>query len=98
MTEETLLEAEEKMEKAVTGARGDYAAIRTGQAAPANFNTISAHYYGAPAPVSQLAAFAVPEPRMVVISPFDVNGRSAITNAVRNTDVGVNPSDDGQII
>lgn len=98
MTEETLLEAEEKMEKAVTVAKEDFAAIRTGRPTPATFNKITAEYYGAPTPINQLASFSVPEPRMVVISPFDINARSAIINAIRNSDLGVNPSDDGQII
>lgn len=98
MTEETLLEAEEKMEKAVTVAKEDFATIRTGRPSPATFNKITADYYGAPTPINQLASFSIPEPRMVVVSPFDVNARSAIVTAIRNSDLGVNPSDDGQVI
>ncbi|MEU0488899.1 ribosome recycling factor [Nocardiopsis changdeensis] len=98
MIEETLLEAEEKMEKAVIVAKEDFAAIRTGRPTPATFNKITVDYYGAPTPINQLASFSVPEPRMVVISPFDVNSRTSIINAIRNSDLGVNPSDDGQVI
>ena len=98
MIEETLLEAEEKMEKAVIVAREDFAAIRTGRPTPATFNRITVDYYGAPTPINQLASFSVPEPRMVVISPFDINSRTSIINAIRNSDLGVNPSDDGQVI
>ena len=98
MTEETLLEAEEKMEKAVTVAKEDFATIRTGRPTPATFNKITVDYYGARTPINQLASFSVPEPRMVVISPFDVNARTEIINAIRNSDLGVNPSDDGQVI
>lgn len=98
MTEETLLEAEEKMEKAVGVAKEDFAAIRTGRPTPATFNKITVDYYGATTPINQLASFSVPEPRMVVISPFDVSARTNIINAIRNSDLGVNPSDDGQII
>lgn len=98
MIEETLLEAEEKMEKAVIVAKEDFAAIRTGRPSPATFNRITVDYYGTQTPINQLASFAVPEPRMVVISPFDINSRTSIINAIRNSDLGVNPSDDGQVI
>ncbi|MBX9386832.1 ribosome recycling factor [Streptomonospora nanhaiensis] len=98
MIEETLLEAEEKMEKAVVVAKEDFAAIRTGRPGPATFNKITAEYYGAPTPINQLASFSVPEPRMVVVSPFDKNSLSAIEKAIRESDLGVNPANDGNII
>ncbi len=81
MIEETLLEAEEKMEKAVVVAKEDFAAIRTGRAHPAMFNKIVADYYGAPTPINQLASFSVPEPRMAVVTPFD---KSALRNIRRH--------------
>ena len=98
MIEETLLEAEEKMEKAVAVAKDDFAAIRTGRAHPAMFNKIVAEYYGAVTPINQLASFAVPEPRMAVITPFDSSSLRNIEEAIRNSDLGVNPSNDGRII
>ncbi|MCZ4122567.1 MULTISPECIES: ribosome recycling factor [unclassified Streptomyces] len=98
MIEETLLEAEEKMEKAVIVAKDDFAAIRTGRAHPAMFNKIVAEYYGAITPINQLASFSVPEPRMAVVSPFDVSALRNIEEAIRNSDLGVNPSNDGRII
>ncbi|KIH97954.1 ribosome-recycling factor [Streptomonospora alba] len=98
MTEETLLEAEEKMEKAVVVAKEDFAAIRTGRPGPAQFNKITAEYYGAQTPINQLASFAVPEPRMVVVSPFDKSSMQAIEKAIRESDLGVNPSNDGNVI
>ncbi|GAB3208208.1 ribosome recycling factor [Marinactinospora thermotolerans] len=98
MIEETLLEAEEKMEKAVAVAKEDFASIRTGRPTPATFNRITAEYYGAPTPINQLASFAVPEPRMVVISPFDKGSMQAIEKAIRESDLGVNPANDGNII
>lgn len=98
MIEETLLEAEEKMEKAVVVAKDDFAAIRTGRAHPAMFNKIVAEYYGAITPINQLASFAVPEPRMAVITPFDSSSLRNIEEAIRNSDLGVNPSNDGRII
>lgn len=98
MIEETLLEAEEKMEKAVTVAKEDFASIRTGRPAPATFNKIVAEYYGTLTPINQLASFQVPEPRMVVISPFDKSSMQAIEKAIRESDLGVNPANDGTII
>jgi ribosome recycling factor len=96
--EETLLEAEEKMEKTVTVAKDDFAAIRTGRAHPAMFAKIVAEYYGTMTPINQLASFSVPEPRMAVVSPFDKSSLRVIEEAIRNSDLGVNPSNDGSII
>jgi len=96
--EETLLEAEEKMEKAVVVAKEDFAAIRTGRAHPAMFNKIVADYYGAMTPINQLASFSVPEPRMAVVTPFDKSALRNIEQAIRDSDLGVNPSNDGNII
>lgn len=98
MIEETLLEAEEKMEKAVVVAKEDFAAIRTGRAHPAMFNKIMADYYGALTPINQLASFAVPEARMAVITPFDSGALRNIEQAIRDSDLGVNPTNDGRII
>ncbi|MDT0304652.1 ribosome recycling factor [Streptomonospora wellingtoniae] len=98
MIEETLLEAEEKMEKAVVVAKEDFAAIRTGRPGPATFNKITAEYYGAQTPINQLASFSVPEPRMVVVSPFDKTSMGAIEKAIRESDLGVNPANDGNVI
>lgn len=98
MIEETLLEAEEKMEKAVLVTKEDFASIRTGRPSPATFSRITVEYYGAMTPVNQLASFQVPEPRMVIISPYDKAAMPAIEKAIRESDLGVNPSNDGNII
>lgn len=98
MTDEILLEAEEKMEKAVAVAKDDFAAIRTGRAHPAMFAKIFADYYGALTPINQLASFSVPEPRMAVVAPFDKSALKNIETAIRDSDLGVNPSNDGSII
>jgi ribosome recycling factor len=98
MIDETLLEAEEKMEKAVVVAKEDFATIRTGRAHPSMFAKITAEYYGTQTPVNQLASFHMPEPRMVVVQPFDKNSLAAIEKAIRNSDLGVNPANDGTII
>jgi len=96
--DETLFEAEEKMEKAVAVAKEEFAVIRTGRAHPAMFSKITAEYYGTQTPVNQLASFHIPEPRMVVIQPFDKSSLAAIEKAIRNSDLGVNPANDGTII
>jgi ribosome recycling factor len=96
--DETLLEAEEKMEKAVAVAKEEFAGIRTGRAHPSMFNKITAEYYGTQTPVNQLASFHMPEPRMVIIQPFDKSSMAAIEKAIRNSDLGVNPGNDGTII
>jgi ribosome recycling factor len=96
--EETLFEAEEKMDKAVTVAKEDFAAIRTGRVTPAMFNKINVDYYGSLTPIQQLASFHVPEARMVLIQPYDKGSMSAIEKAIRDSDLGVNPGNDGAII
>ena len=98
MIDDTLLEAEEKMEKAVTVAKDEFAGIRTGRAHPSMFNKITAEYYGTQTPVNQLASFHMPEPRMVIVQPFDKSSMGAIEKAIRSSDLGVNPSNDGVII
>jgi ribosome recycling factor len=96
--DETLLDAEEKMEKAVTVAKDDFGSIRTGRATPAMFNKIMVDYYGALTPVNQLASLGVPEPRMAVVTPYDKGSLQAIETAIRNSDLGVNPTNDGAMI
>lgn len=98
MIDETLLEAEEKMEKAVDVAKDDFAAIRTGRAHPAMFSKIYVDYYGAPTPLNQLASFHIPEARMVIITPYDKSSLDAVERAIRNSDLGVNPANDGTIV
>lgn len=98
MIDETLLEAEEKMEKAVEVAKDDFAAIRTGRANPAMFRKIMVDYYGSPTPLQQLASFATPEARTVLVSPYDRTSMAAIERAIRDSDLGVNPSNDGVVI
>ena len=98
MIDETLFEAEEKMDKAVGVAKEDFATIRTGRATPAMFNKILVDYYGSPTPVNQLASFQTPEARMVIISPYDKGSMTAIEKAIRDSDLGVNPTNDGHII
>ena len=98
MIDDTLLEAEEKMDKAVTVAQEDFSNIRTGRITPAVFSKITAEYYGTQTPLNQLASFHVPEPRMITVQPFDKGSVGAIEKAIRNSDLGVNPSNDGALI
>ena len=98
MIDETLLDAEEKMEKAVTVAKDDFGGIRTGRATPQMFNKIVVDYYGAMTPINQLSSLTVPEPRMAVISPYDKSSLGVIERAIRDSDLGVNPSNDGKVL
>jgi ribosome recycling factor len=96
--DEAIFDAEEKMEKAVAVARDDLSSIRTGRANPGMFNRIVIDYYGSPTPITQLSSINVPEARMVVIKPYEQAQLGPIENAIRNSDLGVNPSNDGSII
>ncbi len=96
--DETLFDAEEKMEKAVSVARDDLASSRTGRANPGMFNRVRVEYYGSPTPITQLSSINVPEARLVVIKPYESAQLRSIEDAIRNSDLGVNPSNDGNVI
>ena len=98
MIDETLLEAEEKMDKAVEVAKDEFAAIRTGRANPAMFSKIMVDYYGSPTPLQQLASMQIPEARTVLITPYDKSAMNEIEKALRNSDLGANPANDGVVI
>jgi len=98
MIDETLFEAEEKMEKAVEVAKERFSGIRTGRAHPGMFQKLLVDYYGAPTPLQQLASFQNPEARTIIISPFDKGSMHAIEKAIQQADLGINPSNDGNII
>jgi ribosome recycling factor len=98
MIDDTLLDTEEKMEKAVAVAKEEFGVIRTGRAHPVMFNKLTAEYYGSQTPLNQLASFHLPEPRMVVVQPFDKSSLAAIERSIRDSDLGVNPTNDGSVI
>ena len=98
MIDETLFDAEEKMEKAVSVSRDDLSTIRTGRANPSMFSRIVIDYYGSPTPITQLASINVPEARLVVIKPYETSQLGPIENAIRNSDLGLNPTNDGSLI
>ena len=87
-----------KMEQAVSHLKDDLAGIRTGRAAPAVLNRVTVEYYGTPVPLNQLAGVTVPEPRLLQIQPFDRNAIGAIEKAIMQSDVGITPSNDGNVI
>jgi ribosome recycling factor len=93
-----LLDAEEKMDKAISVAREDFGTIRTGRATSAMFNKVVVDYYGAMTPVNQLASIQIPEARMIIISPYDKGSMAAIEKALRESDLGLNPNNDGDVI
>ena len=98
MIDELLDEAREKMMQAVDHVASEFATVRTGRANPQILNRISAEYYGSQTPFQQLATFSVPEPRLLVISPFDKSSIGAIEKALQEADLGISPSNDGQVI
>jgi ribosome recycling factor len=93
-----LADAADKMNKAVEVAKDDFGAIRTGRAHPAMFNKIMVDYYGTYTALSQLASIQVPEARMAIVSPFDKGAMASIEKAIRDSDLGVNPGNDGVVI
>ncbi|HEX9257851.1 MAG TPA: ribosome recycling factor [Actinomycetota bacterium] len=99
MTIETAAkDATHKMEQAVAHLKDDLAGIRTGRAAPAVINRVTVEYYGTPVPLNQLAGVSVPEPRLLQIQPFDKSAISAIERAIMQSDLGITPSNDGNVI
>ncbi|CAN5143056.1 ribosome recycling factor [soil metagenome] len=98
MIDEALFDAEEKMEKAVSVAREDLGGVRTGRASASMFARLVVDYYGAPTPIPQMASITVPEARMAVIKPYDASQITALEKAIRDSDLGVNPSNDGIVL
>jgi ribosome recycling factor len=93
-----LREAEDKMQKAVSVNREELASIRSGRATPSLLNRITVDYYGTQTPLNQIANLSVPEPRLLVIAPYDPNSISAIEKAILASDLGITPNNDGQVI
>ena len=98
MIDDILLEAEDKMEKAIAVAREDFSTLRTGRVNPAMFSKINVDYYGAPTPLNQLASFHAADARMMLITPFDRGSTNAVEKAIRDSDLGLNPASAGDMI
>ena len=98
MINQVLNEAESKMDKSVEATREEFAAIRAGRANPSMFSKLTADYYGSPTPIQQLASFTSPEARVIIIAPYDMGAIAAIEKAIRDSDLGVNPANDGKVL
>lgn len=98
MISEVLAEARKKMEAALEHVGGEFATVRTGRANPAILHRITVDFYGTQTPLQQIASFSVPEPRLLLVQPYDRNSLGAIEKAIRASDLGLNPSNDGGII
>jgi len=96
--EETLRDAEHKMKTAVSVTHEELASIRTGRANPKLLDRLHVDYYGSPVPINQLASFSVPEPRLLVVQPFDKTAIANIERAIQASDLGLTPSNDGNVI
>ncbi|MPZ72264.1 MAG: ribosome recycling factor [Nitriliruptorales bacterium] len=98
MIDDLMTEAELKMTGAVEHTRGEFAKIRTGRANPGLITDLLVDYYGAPTPLQQVAGVSVPEPRMLLVSPYDQQALRNIERAIATADLGLNPSNDGKVI
>ena len=99
MTIDTALkDADHKMEQAVSHLKEDLSGIRTGRASASVLNRVTVEYYGTPVPLNQLASVTIPEPRLLAVTPFDKGAIGAIEKAIQSSDLGITPSNDGQVI
>jgi ribosome recycling factor len=96
--DDVLAETKDKMAKAVSHLQGEFGSIRTGRASPVFVEKLRVDYYGSEVPLQQLAGFSVPEPRLLVISPYDKNAIKAIEKSIQASDLGITPSNDGAVI
>jgi ribosome recycling factor len=96
--DDVLAECRERMSKAASHLQGEFAGIRTGRATPVLVEKLRVDYYGSEVPLQQLAGFSVPEPRLLVISPYDKGAIKGIEKAIQASDLGITPSNDGQVI
>lgn len=98
MISDVLSDATTKMDKAVDAAKTDFSSVRTGRANPALFSALLVSYYGTPTPLQQLASFQTPEARTLLITPYDRSALNDIEKALRDSDIGANPANDGNVI
>ncbi len=98
MIEEFLGEATQKMDSAIEHVQGEFGTIRTGRANPGILHRVMVDYYGTPTPLQQLASFSVPEPRLLVVSPYDKSSMGNVEKAISAAGLGLNPANDGSVI
>jgi len=96
--DDVLAECRDKMKKATAHLQGEFGGIRTGRATPVLVEKLKIDYYGSDVPLQQLAGFSVPEPRLLVITPYDKGAIKAIEKAIQASDLGITPGNDGQVI
>src|SRR5436305_6056463 len=97
-SEEILFDGEERMEKAINVLRDELRGLRTGRATPALVDSIRVEYYGSPTPLKQMAQISTPDPQQIVIRPFDQSVLKEIEKAIRSSDLGMSPNNDGKMI
>lgn len=97
-TDDILLDTEERMEKAVNVFRDELRGLRTGRATPALVDSLRIEYYGSPTPLKQLAQISTPDPQQILIRPFDQSVLKEIDKAIRSSDLGMSPNNDGKMI
>lgn len=98
MLDELLADAAKRMASAIAHTQGEFATLRTGRANPAILSRVTVDYYGSPTPLQQLASTTVPEPQMLLVHPYDAGALGDIERAIQASDLGLNPSNDGQVI
>jgi ribosome recycling factor len=98
MIEDLLREADQRMESAIQHVQEEFATVRTGRANPTLLHRVTVDYYGVPTPLQQIASFSVPEPRLLVVQPYDKSSLSAIEKAIQSSELGLNPSNDGSVL
>jgi len=98
MINDVIREAEGRMRRAVEALREDLMGIRTGRASPALLDRVRVDYYGTPTPINQLATISAPEPRLLVVRPWDTSAIGAIEKSILKSDLGLTPSNDGKVI
>jgi ribosome recycling factor len=96
--DDLMADAQRRMDKAIESTRSEFHSVRTGRASAALLDRISIDYYGQRTPLKQLATINVPEPRMLTIQPFDPSALATIEKAIQESDLGLNPSNDGKIV
>ncbi|MBX5445664.1 ribosome recycling factor [Sphaerobacter sp.] len=98
MIEDVLADAEDRMTKTLDNLQRELAGIRTGRASPGLIERLEIDYYGTPTPLNQVAGISAPEPRLLVVQPWDRSAMAAIEKAIRSSELGLNPTNDGQVI
>jgi len=98
MTSKLVVDADERMKKALEAVRREFAGIRSGKATPALLDTVRVEAYGQPVPINQVGSVSAPEPRLLVVQPWDKSLIKAITRAIQASELGLNPTDDGAVV